>query len=383
MASRFFVLIIALAFLAEGFAAVATHAQSGQSAASPAQALRTTWGEPDLQGIWSGETLTPLQRPARFANKPVLTPEEAARVVAEVFARPGREDRSARGTEKDVAGAYNQLFVQRGTDLSDGRTSLIIDPTDGRIPPFTPQAKERVDEVRKYLADLLQGSSGGRPGSPSPRHAEPPPDYNVDRMNRANGPEDRSLAERCLAGTLPNLGAVYQIVQSRGQVGIYHDSGQGQGFVRVVPVNGTPHAAAHLRFWNGDARGRWEGETLVVDITNFTHKRDFQGSRENLHLVERFRRVGENRLEYTVTVEDPTTWTRPWTFMVPWKKQPDKANQVYESTCHEGNYGMVGMLANTRAAERLYKQGKGKDPRTMDIATGGDTGGGIERAGVN
>jgi hypothetical protein len=378
MISRFFGPIVALAFLAEGLA-VATHAQSGQPSASPGPAIRTAWGDPDLQGIWSGETLTPLQRPARFANKPVLSPEEAAKVVAEVLARPGREDRSARGTEKDVAGAYNQLFVQRGTELSDGRTSLIVDPADGKIPPFTPQARERVDEVRKYLADLLQGSSGGRPGPPSPRHAEPPPGYNVDRMNRANGPEDRSLAERCLAGTLPNLGAVYQIVQSPGMVGIYHDSGQGQGFVRVVPLNGAPHAAPHLRFWNGDARGRWEGETLVVDITNFTHKRDFQGSRENLHLIERFRRVGENRLEYTVTLEDATTWTRPWTFMVPWKKQPDKANQVYESTCHEGNYGMVGMLANTRAAERLFKQGKGKDPRTMDIATGGDTGGGIER----
>ena len=119
---------------------------------------------------------------------------------------------------------------------------------------------------------------------------------------------------------------------------------------------------------------RWSSTSRISPT-----RRDFQGSRENLHLIERFRRVGENRLEYTVTVEDPTTWTRPWTFMVPWKKQSDKANQVYESTCHEGNYGMVGMLANTRAAERLFKQGKGKDPRTMDIATGGDTGGGIER----
>jgi hypothetical protein len=356
-------------------------AQSRQAPADPGQEFRTPWGDPDLQGNWSGETLTPLQRPARFAGKAVLTPEEAAKVVAEVLARPGREDRSFRGTEKDVAGAYNQLFVQRGTDLSDGRTSLITDPPDGRIPALIPQARKRVDAVRAYLDALLQGSSGGKPGPPSPRHAEPPPIYNVERMNRADGPEDRALAERCLAGLLPNLGAVYQIVQSPGQVGIYHDSGQGQGFVRVVPVNGTPHAPATVRSWNGDARGRWEGNTLVVDITNFNARREFQGSRENLHLVERFTRVSENRLEYAVTVEDPTTWTRPWTFMVPWKKQSDKANQVYESTCHEGNYGMVGMLANTRAAERLFKQGKGKDPRTMDIATGGDTGGGIERQG--
>ncbi len=380
MISRLCGSIGALGLVLGGLAAAA-HAQSGP--ANRAQAFRTPWGEPDLQGIWSGETLTPLQRPARFANKPVLTPEEAAKVVAEVAARPGRENRSFRGTEKDVAGAYNQLFVQRGSELADLRTSLILDPPSGRIPPFTPQARERVDAVREYLQALLQGSSGGRPGPPSPRHGEPPPIYNVERVNRADGPEDRSLAERCLAGTLPNLGAVYQIVQSPGQVGVYHDSGQGQGFVRVVPVDGSAHAPSQIRFWKGDARGRWEGDALVVDITNFSHKTDFQGSRENLHLTERFRRISEDRLEYTVTVEDPTTWTRPWTLMVPWKKQSDKANQVYESTCHEGNYGMVGMLANTRAAERLFKQGKGKDPRTMDISTGGDTGGGIEREGVN
>ena len=363
-----------------GLLSVAPRAQS--ASAKSGAAFRTPWGDPDLQGNWSGETLTPLQRPARFASKPVLTPEEAAKVVAEVYARPGRENRANRGTEKDVAGAYNQIFVQRGTDLSDGRTSLIIDPPNGRMPPYTPEGKKRVDEVREYLQALLQGTSGGRPGPISPRHAEPPPTYNVDRMNRTDGPEDRSLAERCLAGLLPNLNAIYQIVQSPGQVGIYHDSGQGSGFVRVVPITSTPHAPSRIRFWNGDARGHWEGDTLVVDITNFSDKRDFQGSRENMHLIERFQRVSQNRLEYTVTVEDPTIWTRPWTFMVPWTKQSDKANQVYESTCHEGNYGMVGMLVNTRFSEKLFKEGKGKDPRTMDNATAGDTGGGIEREGI-
>ena len=160
-------------------------------------------------------------------------------------------------------------------------------------------------------------------------------------------------------------------MQSPGQVGHLSRLGTGAGIRARRPGERELRTLPpQIRFWNGDARGRWEGDTLVVDITNFTHKRDFQGSRENLHLIERFRRVSENRLEYTVTVEDPTTWTRPWTFMVPWKKQSDKANQVYESTCHEGNYGMVGMLANTRAAERLFKQGKGPDPRTQDNATG-------------
>lgn len=383
MTSRLFALIGALALVLGG---LALHAQSGQATANPKTAnpktanpkheLRTPWGDPDLQGNWNGETLTPLQRPARFANKPVLTPEEAAQVVQEVLGRPG-QDRRLANPEKDVQGAYNALFNMRGSQLSDNRTSLIIDPPDGKIPPYTPEAQKRVAAEREFLQSLLQGTVGGRPGPISPKHQEPPPDYNTNRMNRADGPEDRALGERCI-NFIPNLGAVYQIVQSPGQVGIDHDSGQGSGFVRVIPVNGTPHAPSRMRFWNGDPRGRWEGDTLVVDITNFNHKHDFNGSRENLHLIERFRRVSENRLEYTLTVDDPTTWTRPWTLMVPWSKESDKANEVYESNCHEGNYGLMGILANMRAADRLFKEGKGRDPRTMDNATGADTGGGID-----
>ena len=359
------------------------NAQSNQTSAPSAERFRTPWGDPDLQGIWNGVTLTPLERPARFRDKPVLSETEAATVVAEVFARPGRESRTAAGTDKDVAGAYNQLFVQRGEQLSDRRTSLIVDPPNGRTPPMTPEAATRTGEVRDFLQALLQGTSGGRPGPPSPRHADPSPVYNVERINRANGPEDRSLPERCLAGILPNMNALYQIVQAPGQVGIYLDSLQGAGFARVIPVNGSTHLPPSIRFWNGDARGRWDGDTLVVDITNFNHKREFLGSRENLHLVERFTRVSQNRLEYTLTVEDPTVWAQPWTLMVPWSKESDKANQIYEATCHEGNYGMLGMLANTRAAERKFRQGTGPDPCKSDIATGADAGGGIEREGVN
>jgi hypothetical protein len=340
--------------------------------------VRTPWGEPDLQGIWSGDTLTPLQRPARFANKPVLSPEEAAAVEAEVHARPGRDDRSARGTEKDVAAAYNEHWLPPSQKLSDRRTSLIVDPAEGRIPPMTPDAAKRTREYREYLAALLQGTSGGRPGPISPRRDEPPPIYNIERMNRSDGPEDRATMERCFGANMPNLGAVYRIVQSPRQVAIYHDSGQGQGFMRVIPVDGSPHPPATLRFLHGDGRGRWEGQTLVVDVANFSQKSDFQGSRENLHLTERITRTSENRITYRVTVEDSTTWTRPWTFEVPWERQPDRLNQVYESNCHEGNYGLMGMLANTRAAERLFKEGKGPDPALQDNATGGG-GGGIGR----
>jgi hypothetical protein len=350
-------------------------AAQGQAYTAP----RTAWGEPDLQGIWSGDTLTPLERPAKFADRPVLSEQEADAIEEDIASRPGRDDRSQRGTEQDVAQAYNQHWLAPPTRLADRRTSLIVDPPDGKIPPVTPEGQARVAQMREYLAALLQGTSGGRPGPISPRRKEPPPYYNVARMNRSDGPEDRQTTERCFGASMPNLGAVYRIVQSRGAVGIYHDSGQGQGFIRTIPVDGSPHLPSRIRLLHGDARGRWEGNTLVIDTTNFTQKMDFRGSRENLHLVERLTRTSDNRITYRVTVEDPTMWTRPWTAEIPWERQPDKLNQVYESTCHEGNYGLLGMLANTRAAERLFREGKGPNPELQDNATGGDSDGDIGR----
>jgi hypothetical protein len=178
---------------------------------------------------------------------------------------------------------------------------------------------------------------------------------------------------------MPSYGSVYRIVQSPRQVGIYIDSGQGQGFTRVIPVDGSQHPPASIRFLQGDSRGRWEGDTLVVSVANFTDRMDFRGARGNLRLTERFTRASAERINYRVTVEDPTTWTKPWTFEVPWRREPERANQVYESTCHEGNYGLLGMLANTRAAERLFAEGKGPDPATQDNATGGGDNDGIAR----
>jgi lysophospholipase L1-like esterase len=339
--------------------------------AGAADALKTPWGEPNLQGIWSGQTATPLQRPERWAGKVELTPAEADAYVTELLGRPGRDRRAARGTEQDVAGAYNAVWENRATRLAGLRTSLIVDPPDGRIPPLTDAATRRLAEMSEYLQALLQGTSGGRPGPISPRRNDPPPTYNLERMNRSDGPEDRSNSERCFGATLPNLGGIYRIVQSPGQLGIYHDSGQGQGFVRVIPIDGRPPLPARIRLLHGDARGRWEGDTLVVETTNFSNRMEYQGSRENLRLVERFRRVSDAEIDYRVTVEDPTTWTKPWTVAVPWERLPDTLNQVYESTCHEGNYGLLGMLANTRAAERLFREGKGPDPARQDNATGG------------
>lgn len=350
--------------------------QAPTSATNPRPTLRTPWGEPDLQGIWSGETLTPLERPTRWADTPVLSAEEAAAVQAWVESTPGRDDRSQRGTERDVAGAYNDHWNPPRTTLSDRRTGLIVDPANGRIPPMTPAAETRVREVREYLRALLDGTARGRPGAAiSPRRHEPPPTYNVERMNRSDGPEDRSTMERCFGAPMPIYErAMYRLVQSPGQVGIYVDFGQGQGFMRTIPVDGSAHLPSTIRLLHGDSRGRWDGDTLVVSVANFTNKSDFFGSREHLRLTERFTRASEDRINYRVTVEDPTTWTRPWTFEMPWLLQPARANQVYESTCQEGNYGLLGMLANTRAAERLFREGKGPDPATQDNATGGGTG---------
>jgi lysophospholipase L1-like esterase len=344
--------------------------QSSRSADVTAS-LMTPWREPDLQGIWSGQTATPLQRPERWAAKRELTPAEADAFLSEQLGRPGRDRRAQRGTEQDVAGAYNAVWENRATRLAGLRTSLIVDPTDGRIPPVTESARKRQAEMNEYLQALLQGTSGGRPGPISPRRSEAPPAYNLERMNRSDGPEDRSNSERCFGTALPNLGGIYRIVQSPGQVAIYHDSGQGQGFMRVIPIDGRPALSSRIRLIHGDARGRWEGDTLVAETTNFTDRMEYQGSREHLRLVERFRRVSDTEIDYRVTLDDPTTWTKPWTVAVPWERMPDKMNQVYESTCHEGNYGLLGMLANTRAAERLFRDGKGPDPARQDNATGG------------
>ena len=162
-----------------------------------------------------------------------------------------------------------------------------------------------------------------------------------------------------------------RVVQSPGVVGVYYDIGQGQGFSRSVPSTNSAALPDHIRLRHGDARGHREGDTLVVEVTNFTKKTNYRGSRENLHLIERYRRVDDTTLSVEITVEDPTTWTAPWTTVQELALNSDQANQVYEGGCHEGNYGMTGMLANTRAAERLFTEGCGPDPAKQDNAPGG------------
>ena len=353
--------------------------------AAEAQSPRTSWGEPDLQGIWTDQFDTPLERSARYADRDAFTDAERAELDKQRGALPRRDAREGHGTERDVRGAYSAVF--QSVRPTGRRTSLVVDPPGGRIPPLTPEAQERSRVQREFRLALLQATetcrnrepacAGWQYGPPSPRRAETPPYYNTARLNRNDGPEDRSLSERCMAARLPDFAGYRRIVQSPGSVSIFYDVGQGQGWQRTIPVTERPHLPAHVRQWRGDSRGRWEGNTLVVDVTNFSRKTDFHGSRENLHLVERWTRLDAETLEYVVTIEDPTTWTRPWAVRQEMTIQDGQADRIYsEPRCHEGNYGLPAQLAGSRIEEQAFAEGRGPDPATRDSATGGGDMGG-------
>jgi hypothetical protein len=391
----FLIAVMAATLLAAGLAGSRLIGQTASSGSTAAPTLKTPWGAPDLQGTWSNTTVVPFERPKGFGEREFLTDAEHEKAVQELLKRdalPGRDSRESngkdiRGTEKDVTRAYNEhWFGDKPTEVGR-RTSMIIDPPDGRMPAFTPQAQKRISEKREYLQALLQGTSGGKPGPISPRRNEPSPDYNLDRINRSDGPEDRSGPERCLLNNLPvilqagpltpdgrpfgNFGGVMRIVESPDSVDIYYDVGQGSGFNRAIPITNRPHLPKEIHQYWGDSVARWEGDTLVVDVTNFSEETEFRGSRENLHLIERYKRIDPRTLQITITAEDPTTWVKPFTFVQELRKNADKPNMVYEGGCHEGNYGLLGMLANTRAAEKAFAEGKGPDPALEDNATGG------------
>jgi hypothetical protein len=380
--------MVAIAAAAAGIPASITPISAQAPAASvtapaPAAALKTPWGEPDLQGIWTDETDTPLQRSPKFANQEYLTEAQRSELDARRSALLRRDRRVERGTELDVAGAYNALFMTQ--KRTGARTSMIVDPPNGRIPPLTLQAQKVTAVDREFRLALLQATetcknksvacSGGKyDPTPSPRLAELPPRYNTARMNRHDGPEDGALADRCLTGGLPEFGAATgsfrRIVQTPGGISIFYDVGQGQGWQRNIVMDGGPHLPAGIRQWYGDSRGHWEGDTLVIDVTNFSAKTDYQGSRENLHLVERWRRTGPASLEYVVTIEDPTVWMRPWTVKQEFARQSDQENRLYyEPRCIEGNYGLPGLMRGARAEELAFAEGRGPHPATKDNAT--------------
>jgi hypothetical protein len=385
--------VAALVLAVTGLLRLADAPVSGQSSSAPATAApagpapTTAWGDPDLQGIWTDPYQTPLQRPAQFKDKEAFTDEERKALDEQRASILRRDQRVERGSERDVAGAYNAVF--QSVRPTGRRTSLVVDPPDGRIPPLTAEAAKRNDAERQYRLALLQATdtckkgdaacAGGKYGPPSPRRTEMPPLYNTGRTNRNDGPEDRSMGERCMGAVLPDFGGYRRIVQSPGVVSIYYDTGQGQGWQRVIPITDRPHLPSSVRQRFGDSRGRWEGKTLVVDVTNFSPKFSYQTARENLHLVERFTRVDANTIEYAATVEDPTAWTRPWTVKQEMVRQDEKANRIYyEPRCHEGNFGLPTMLAGTRAEERVFAKGQGPDPATKDTATDFGNEGGID-----
>jgi hypothetical protein len=332
-------------------------AQAQPVNAKPAKTATQTWtvprtldGQPDLQGVWANNNATPLERPRELAGRAFLTEQEVAALkkkAAELFDN-GHSDaafgdsvfESVLANVKGTKSGFKSIDGETGDYSSvwtvardwDNRTSLITDPPDGRLPPMTSQAEQK-----------QRAAAAARSGRPS-------------------GPEDRSLQERCITYGSPQLVAgyqsYYQIVQASTAVVIMtemiHDA-------RIIPLDGRPHLLPNMQTWLGDARGHWEGDTLVVDTTNFKPGVFRNVSTQKLHVVERFTRTGPDTLEWQLTVDDPGAWTKPWTAMIPLR--PSK-KLVYEYACHEGNYGLESILAGARredqAAEEAEKTSRPK-----------------------
>jgi hypothetical protein len=338
MVPRCFASVCALAIgVAVASLPVAPISGQGKPAAN-ATSPRTPWGDPDLQGVWDFRTLTPMERPSDLAAKDVLTEQEAANLATREARKREVDTLDRKKGNIEIGGiyppgsfnAYNDFWFDWGnTVTTDRRTSLIVDPPDGRI-PWT-------EEARRSLAAEAAADHEARVGRPA-----------------ADSPEESPLAVRCIAGFNsgpPITPSAYnnnvQLVQTAGAVMILtemvHDA-------RIVPLDGRPHLDQNIRLRSGDSRGRWEGHTLVIDTSNFSGRTSFRGSSATMHLIERLTRVDAETLLYEFTVEDPTTWTRPWTAAIPWKKNPDR---IYEYACHEANYGLLGILKGARAEENV------------------------------
>jgi len=311
--------VIAVVTLAPGPAA----GQAPTAAAGTRSAPRTPWGDPDLQGIWSNTTSTRLERPTELAGKQVLTDQE--RVALDEQAAQRRDRRPPPGNP----GGYNSFWLEGGK--ASAQTSLVIDPADGRV-PYTPEARKRADA----FAATINGNG------------------------TADSWEDRNVYERCITRGLP--GAMmpgfynhnYHILQTPGYVVLLvemiHDA-------RIIPLDGRPHLGQHIRQWMGDSRGRWEGNTLVVETTNFTDRvkdtgMTVFGTAKNSHLVERFTRVDADTIDYQFTVNDATLFTSPWTAAIPMTRIE---GPIFEYACHEGNYGIQNILSGARVAEKESK----------------------------
>jgi hypothetical protein len=287
---------------------------------------RTADGHPDLQGVWTNASITPMERPKELGAKEFYTEGEAAEFRKRALVPAGTAQRS--GTEAHYE------FTQFGLDRTQAqvafslRTSMIVG-AEGRVPPLMPEAQRAAAE----RAALAKG-------------------------HEFDGPESRTIQERCIVWANegppmlpPGYNSYLQIVQAPGYVAILQEMVHD---VRIIPLDARPHLAPSMRGWLGDSRGRWEGDTLVVDTTNFTDKTNFRGSRGNLHVVERFTRIDEKTIRYEFTVDDPTTWTRPWSAELPLVS--DKG-PIYEYACHEANYGFANNLRGARAIEKAAEGG--------------------------
>ncbi len=284
---------------------------------------RTPDGQPDLQGVWNFSTATPMDRPEELAGKTTLTPEEAA-----AWEQQLAETRAANESEREDAPLGAQLgysvrvWFEHGHTLTEHRTSLVVDPPDGRIPAVRPEVAARA-ELRQLL-----------------------------RNRHAHGPEDRGASERCLLGFNsgpPMTPSAYnnnvQIFQSADHVVVLNEMVHN---ARIIPLDGRAHLPAQLRQWTGDSRASWDGDTLVVETRNFLGETSLRGSSANLRLIERFTRAAADTLLYEFTVLDPTSWTRPWTALVEMSRTDEP---LYEYACHEGNYSMASSLSGARAME--------------------------------
>ena len=336
----------------------------------------TAWGHPNLEGIWLDVYATPFERAADLGDREFATAEERTARDQARMGNQGRNERSGRAA-RDVAGAYNAVYTS--AKPAGPRTSLVVDPPTGRIPALTAKAARQNEAQQEWRLMLLRntetcqndapGCAGGEYGPPSPRRFDIAPFYNTGRMNRHDGPEDQSLGDRCLSGRTPDFNGFRRIVQGEDSIAMGYDTGQGQGFQRVIYLSGN-HPPSQVRLRHGDSRGRWEGETLVIETTNFSAKFPYRGSGENRRLVERYTRVDADTLEYEMTIEDSTVWTAPWTIRQELKRQSDEQNRIYyEPRCHEGNYGLPALLIGARMDEDAFDDGRGPNPYSLDTAT--------------
>jgi hypothetical protein len=311
------------------------------AAPKPTAAPKTPWGDPDLQGTWFVMESVPLERSAANANKQFLTEDEVAALDKQKSVDPGRNARSANQVQ-DVGGAYNAVF--NSVLRTSRRTSMIIDPPDGKIPPLTAEAQQR------------QGRGAGRGGAGAgfagPRGGNP-----------NDNPETTAQSPRCLGVQMPFLplntlfaqGTVMQIVQGPKSMGIYMEDDHAGGGNRVVFMDNRPHAPASVKSVLGDSRGHWDGNTLVVETTNFDQ--GYRGANPDTYkMTERFTRVDSNNLKREITFEDPKTWTRPWTILIEMGKTSDQKHMIFDSACHEGNYGLTGILVGARREEQAAKK---------------------------